>query len=960
MARTKQTARKSTGGKAPRATMPQPQQLSQAPPSGVIQVPFPVPSKNEMNMKFYSITASENLKSYSFEEIRALKIPARTNQGASGKQSQPPATASFHTHAPTKSQKLLNFFSTKISSTFNASSTSTPKAQRLLWLSRAQKTGSISKPLYSSLKSEVLRGNFVNIDREMSSSQLKPKPQSKPLLTVYLSEIAKMYRLGEISAPQRASLKRFVLQLEEPSVHMSSSVARNKLLAYLGSQTVNLQPHKPQSKASTAMGTVLYLLALAKKCGRLPASTMSNVKLKLFSSCTKEEKEKGSESLAVGLIDRLGLPFLVASFMKERLQATQVSSVRSVLLALGEMRRDGSISPQARSQIKAIFLKNFPEGNVGFVSLISWLRSHPDLSGFKEIPALIRRLEPVVSKDLFKWPRKELLYASALLSKKGNSKTAAVLKRRALQLSANEEPSLVGVEHSSLFSDGQILSVLSQAQVALNAQGGKRGEMIPVTTQSAPVPKRVNLISCALYALKKTLPHPPPAVKRHILTMKNEVVDSQSIKAATDKLFLDLRGHALYVPESFKIFMVEIFSRISESSLPTVVTPTNPSLGAPSLGTPTLDAPFRSGPPSLGTPVKEDSFLQPVQPKAKGNQVEWTPPPPSTASSLFKPLPATTLESGSLPSTGAKLPQEKKRVSFSLEKNSAPPPPQTNFGPDSPCCLQGPSLLTASLLILSDLFQRREIDQDQKRDLKKSILKAFYPNRSGDPVIYSDLCARIEYQVEGPNEESRNLIKRFREGLSRLNPQEHPFLQGNAPFGESHQKNVLSPVGSLENVTEAPPSLFAVASSTSPEKKEDRGLEMVIFVGPPGSGKSTYFKQHFSDSYERVNRDTLKTMPKCMARARELLKAGRCVVIDNTNPSIESRKVFINIAREFSIPVRAVHIDTPFEVAQARNQSRADKGEAPLVPKIAYSSFKKSFQQPSKKEGFSEVTRVSP
>jgi hypothetical protein len=34
--------------------------------------------------------------------------------------------------------------------------------------------------------------------------------------------------------------------------------------------------------------------------------------------------------------------------------------------------------------------------------------------------------------------------------------------------------------------------------------------------------------------------------------------------------------------------------------------------------------------------------------------------------------------------------------------------------------------------------------------------------------------------------------------------------------------------------------------------------EMVIFVGSPGSGKSTFWKNYIS-KYFRVNRDTLKT-----------------------------------------------------------------------------------------------------
>lgn len=34
---------------------------------------------------------------------------------------------------------------------------------------------------------------------------------------------------------------------------------------------------------------------------------------------------------------------------------------------------------------------------------------------------------------------------------------------------------------------------------------------------------------------------------------------------------------------------------------------------------------------------------------------------------------------------------------------------------------------------------------------------------------------------------------------------------------------------------------------------------MIIFCGPPGSGKSTFWNNYLKDNYFRVNRDTLKT-----------------------------------------------------------------------------------------------------
>ena len=59
-----------------------------------------------------------------------------------------------------------------------------------------------------------------------------------------------------------------------------------------------------------------------------------------------------------------------------------------------------------------------------------------------------------------------------------------------------------------------------------------------------------------------------------------------------------------------------------------------------------------------------------------------------------------------------------------------------------------------------------------------------------------------------------------------------------------------------------------------------------MFCGAPGSGKSTFWKYNLN-TYERVNNDTLKTPEKCIKACEEAVKAGKSVVIDNTNKTKE-------------------------------------------------------------------------
>jgi bifunctional polynucleotide phosphatase/kinase len=62
------------------------------------------------------------------------------------------------------------------------------------------------------------------------------------------------------------------------------------------------------------------------------------------------------------------------------------------------------------------------------------------------------------------------------------------------------------------------------------------------------------------------------------------------------------------------------------------------------------------------------------------------------------------------------------------------------------------------------------------------------------------------------------------------------------------------------------------------EKKND--TDVVVFCGPPGAGKSTFFWKHLKPlGYERVNQDQLQSRDKCIKVAKECLGKGQSVAI---------------------------------------------------------------------------------
>jgi bifunctional polynucleotide phosphatase/kinase len=138
-------------------------------------------------------------------------------------------------------------------------------------------------------------------------------------------------------------------------------------------------------------------------------------------------------------------------------------------------------------------------------------------------------------------------------------------------------------------------------------------------------------------------------------------------------------------------------------------------------------------------------------------------------------------------------------------------------------------------------------------------------------------------------------------------------------------------------------------------------LELIIFVGSPASGKSTFAKKYFvPNGYEWVNRDTLKTPAKCQKAVDEALAAGKSVVLDNTSPEAATRAEYVRIAQSYKARVRCFRFTADRNLCSFLNmyRERMTNGEHRHVPKIAFNMFHSRLQEPSVDEGFDEVKQV--
>ncbi|KAL7848541.1 hypothetical protein SRHO_G00201640 [Serrasalmus rhombeus] len=138
--------------------------------------------------------------------------------------------------------------------------------------------------------------------------------------------------------------------------------------------------------------------------------------------------------------------------------------------------------------------------------------------------------------------------------------------------------------------------------------------------------------------------------------------------------------------------------------------------------------------------------------------------------------------------------------------------------------------------------------------------------------------------------------------------------------------------------------------------------EVIVAVGFPGAGKSTFFHAHvIPKGYVYVNRDTLGSWQNCVSACERALKEGRSVAVDNTNPDLESRKRYVDVSRKAGVPCRCFNFTASLEQSKHNNRFREMVPSAMKhvpVNDMIFHSYKKKFVTPSLSEGFSEILQI--
>jgi len=136
--------------------------------------------------------------------------------------------------------------------------------------------------------------------------------------------------------------------------------------------------------------------------------------------------------------------------------------------------------------------------------------------------------------------------------------------------------------------------------------------------------------------------------------------------------------------------------------------------------------------------------------------------------------------------------------------------------------------------------------------------------------------------------------------------------------------------------------------------------EVIICVGYPASGKSTFCKTHMEPKgYAWINQDLLKTKEKCLRACKVALDEGKSAIIDNNNYDINNRATFIAAAQAKGVPIRCFYFQTPLDLAKHLNVFREKLVGTKKVPAVAYNMYNTRFTEPTLMEGYTEIKKIN-
>ena len=129
-------------------------------------------------------------------------------------------------------------------------------------------------------------------------------------------------------------------------------------------------------------------------------------------------------------------------------------------------------------------------------------------------------------------------------------------------------------------------------------------------------------------------------------------------------------------------------------------------------------------------------------------------------------------------------------------------------------------------------------------------------------------------------------------------------------------------------------------------------MEAIIFIGIQATGKSSFYKERFLNTHGRISIDLLNTRNKELKFLNTCFETHSAFVVDNTNPSAEERKKYIDLAKENRYTLKGYYFSSEIKKAMKRNNARMGKEK---IPEAGIRSCYAKLEIPELSEGFDEL-----
>jgi len=123
-------------------------------------------------------------------------------------------------------------------------------------------------------------------------------------------------------------------------------------------------------------------------------------------------------------------------------------------------------------------------------------------------------------------------------------------------------------------------------------------------------------------------------------------------------------------------------------------------------------------------------------------------------------------------------------------------------------------------------------------------------------------------------------------------------------------------------------------------KIKQEKLELIILIGFPGSGKSTFALKYYNN-YVYINQDLDKKIQNLDKKIHNAVKDNKSIIIDNTNMDSISRKHYIDMIKDYDYVIKIIIFDIPIKICQHMMYYRTNENQVNSINIIVYRTLNK-------------------